>query len=140
LKPGGYFFAAILSRKPNIQTAAQRAFQVLISPAIILKSISRGEGLGWRKVSRMFKPQYYTNSYSLSQYEEFLKKAGLSNVTGIGFVPFPTPLYRPPWLDHAYLRIVVALTGLRKKLGKRHPWIANPSWSVFWYVSGRKNG
>jgi len=140
LKPGGIYFACINPGRRNVQALTQRIFQIGAAPVVVFRSLRRADSTGWKKVVQMFRQPYFTNTYSLVQYAEFLRLGGLADVSATGFGPFPTLPIRPPWLDKTYLGLIRALTRLRRRLGKKHPWVTNPRWSVFWYVSGKKIG
>jgi ubiquinone/menaquinone biosynthesis C-methylase UbiE len=139
LKPGGVFFTAITSRKFNVQILLNSVYRLTVAPAVILRNLSKENPQnGFQKVKNMFQQDYFTNSYTLIQYQDFLRNAGLTEIKAVGFGPFPTLPYRPPWLDRIYLKIVMSLTWLRRKLKKTHPWVTSSKWGVFWYLHGKK--
>lgn len=135
LKPGGLLFADIVPRRFNVQTLAH----LLFNPFAVVTYGLMHENLRWtaRKLYSLFVPEYYENSFSLSEYREFMGRAGLERISITGNNPFPR-LYLPDVLDKHYIRLLIGLLPLWRRFDQSRGWFLDEIWARAWWAHGYK--
>lgn len=102
LKPGGMFFADIVTERFSIQTVGN-IFNAAVRIVYFTLKLKPGEGL--REAKALFKPEFYENTYSADRYVQFITQAGINDVQMHGNRPFPG-LTLPGPAERIYVRFM----------------------------------
>lgn len=114
LRPGGFFFADIVTERFSIQTLGH-AFNGAVR--IGYYGLRGNPRKGIQEAKKLFRPDFYENSYSIEQYRQFMRNAGLSDIIIRGNRPFPL-LTLPGPAERLY-------AGIMRKSGKLWRWFDN---------------
>ena len=135
LKPGGLFFADIVPKRFSVQTL----FDVLINtPLIIVKKILKGRQAEiLAEISRLYRPPFYENSYSMNEYREFMERAGLEKIFITGNNPFPS-IHVGGLRQKIWVYLLIKAQPLWRAFDRSDNWFCNVIWARAWWGKARK--
>lgn len=135
LKPGGFFFASIVTKRLSLQTLVDYLYHV---PGVLIINFLRLKpAKAIREARGYLIYDVYENDYSIFQYESFLCSSGLTGVKIYSLDPFPYVILHPV-LERAYVHIIKAILKLRQALGNAEPLTTTPQLGLAWYAFGKK--
>lgn len=133
IRPGGMFFADIVPERFSVQTVGT-VFNAGVRLAYY--SLKGDPRRGAHEAGRLFRPDFYENTYSLDQYRGFLRAAGLRGVVIRGNRPVPV-LTLPGPIERPY----VAALQRGQRLWQRFDEAGTPLtnwWGAGWWAWGVK--
>lgn len=135
LKPGGLFFATIVTKRFSPQTLVDYLYHL---PGVLVINFLRLKPAKAIKEARGYiSHDVYENDYSISEYKSFLCSIGLMNVEIYSINPFPY-LILPTALERCYVLIIKALLKIRQAFGNAEPITTTPRLGLDWYAFGTK--
>lgn len=133
IRPGGLFFADIVTERFSIQTIGH-AFNGLVRVAYY--SLKGSPKTGFIEARKLFKPDFYENSYSAHEYRTFISDAGIDDVELKGNRPFPV-LTLPSVLEKVYTRLMKMSWGAWRRFDDAGSPLTN-ALGAGWWAWGRK--
>ena len=133
IRPGGMFFADIVPERFSVQTVGT-VFNAGVRLAYY--SAKGDPRKGAYEASRLFRPDFFENTYSLEQYRGFMRDAGLRGIVIRGNRPVPV-LTLPGAVERPY----VAALRRGQNLWRRFDEAGNPLtnwWGAGWWAWGVK--
>ena len=111
ITPGGLIFADILTERFSIQTLAH----VFNSAVRVVYHTAKGAPkVGIEEARKLFKPDFYENTYPADAYIRMMERAGLDAIAFHGNRPFPG-LTLPAVVDRAYVALMRAAMPLWRR-------------------------
>jgi ubiquinone/menaquinone biosynthesis C-methylase UbiE len=99
IRPSGLFFADIVPKRFSVQTVGT-VFNAAVR--LVYYGLQGQPSRGFHEASRLFRPDFYENDYSLEAYRRFMQEAGLRGIMIRGNRPVPL-LTLPGWVEHLYV-------------------------------------
>lgn len=135
LKPGGLFFASIVTKRFSPQTLVDYLYHL---PGVLVINFLRLKPAKAIKEARGYlSHDVYENDYSMSEYKSFLCSSGLADLKIYSMDPFPY-LILPPVLERSYIRIIKTILKIRQTFGNAEPLTTTPRLGLVWYAFGKK--
>lgn len=135
LKPGGLFFASIVTKRFSPQTLADYIYH--LPGVLIINFLRLKPAKGIREARSYLIHKGYENDYSTAEYRGFLCASGLTEVKLYSLNPFPY-LILPAALERSYVRLIKAILKIRQAFGNPEPLTTSPRLGRVWYAFGTK--
>lgn len=135
IRPGGMFFADIVTERFSVQTLGN-VFNGAIRIAWFTAKRAPKKGLS--EARKLFKPEFYENTYSAGTYEQMMRDAGLQDVELHGNRPFPGLTLRGP-VERAYVGLMRAAMPLWRRFDRSNTGFAR-AFGAGWWAWGTKRG
>lgn len=133
IRPGGFFFADIVTRRFSVQTLGT-LFNAGVR--LVYYGAKAQPARGVHEAKRLFQPDFFENDYSSNRYRAYLAAAGLDQIELRGNRPVPV-LTLPTMVERPY----VAILRRAKRQWRRFDAAGNRftnSWGAGWWAWGVK--
>ena len=133
IKPGGLFFADIVTGRFSVQTLGH-VFNAAVR--MIYHTAKGAPRTGIREARKLFKPDFYENTYPAVAYIEMMERAGIKDVVLHGNRPFPG-LTLPGVMDRTYVALMRACMPLWRRFDESSSPVTRRI-GAGWWAWGRK--
>ena len=135
IRPGGMFFADIVTERFSVQTLGN-IFNAAVRVAWY--TVKGSPKTGMTEARKLFKPEFYENTYSPEAYLEMMRHASLDDVELHGNRPFPGLTLRGP-AERVYAGFMRAAMPLWRTFDRSNSAFAR-GFGAGWWAWGTRRG